>query len=126
MLYSPADFRPFECWIYGSECDGIFARYPTTPAADTRAVHCDGSDVELASVPCSYSTAEGMLHRIQVIAQDRILITGASGGVSSTAVQLAKCRGAEVIALAVARKAEQLRNPGVDRVIVRTTELVEA
>ncbi|MCZ8498552.1 hypothetical protein O9929_13025 [Vibrio lentus] len=58
------------------------------------------SDVELlASFPCSYSTAENMLTRANVAEGDRVLISGASGGVGSAAIQLAKARGAYVIAI---------------------------
>lgn len=126
MLRSPVDFRFFECWTYGSECDGGFAQYATAPDADTWVINSDWSDVDLASIPCAYSTAEGMLHRAQVCADDRVLITGASGGVGSAAVQLAKCRGAEVIAVASASKAGEVLALGADRVISRNADLVEA
>lgn len=126
MLRSPVDFRPFECWTYGSECDGAFAQYATAPAADTWAVNSEWSDIDLASIPCAYSTAEGMLHRAQVGAEDRVLITGASGGVGSAAVQLAKCRGAEVIAVASASKADQVHALGADRLVPRGADLIDA
>jgi len=44
----------------------------------------------LPTNPCAYSTAEGMLEKAGLKAGERILITGASGGVGSAAVQLAK------------------------------------
>lgn len=126
MLRAPVDFRPFECWSLGSECDGGFAQYTKAPAADTWAVDCDWSDTDLASIPCAWSTAENMLHRAQVGPDDRVIITGASGGVGSAAVQLAKCRGAEVIGVAGAAKGEEIRSLGADRVIPRGENLVEA
>lgn len=126
MLRGYVDFRPFECWTIGSECDGGFAQYAKAPAADTWAVDCDWSDVELASIPCACSTAENMLHRAGVGPSDRVVVTGASGGVGSAAVQLAKCRGAEVIAVAGAAKADQIRALGADRVVARGDDLVEA
>jgi NADPH:quinone reductase-like Zn-dependent oxidoreductase len=119
------DFRPFECWSLGSECDGGFAQYTKAPAADTWAVDCDWSDSDLASIPCAWSTAENMLHRAQVGPNDRVIITGASGGVGSAAVQLAKCRGAEVIGVAGAAKSEEIRGLGADRVVPRGENLVE-
>ena len=79
MLRSYVDYRPFECWTLGSECDGGFAQYAVAPARETYAVDCDWSDIELAAVPCAYSTAENMLHRAAVTSE-RVLITGASGG----------------------------------------------
>lgn len=126
MLRAPVDFRPYACWTFGSECDGGFAQYAKAPAADTWAVECDWRDAELAAIPCAWSTAEGMLHRAGVNEHDRVVITGASGGVGSAAVQLAKCRGAEVIAIAAARKADEIRALGADRVVHRGDDLVAA
>ncbi|MEM7292430.1 MAG: alcohol dehydrogenase family protein [Pseudomonadota bacterium] len=124
MLRSYVDFRPWECWTIGSECDGGFAQYCKAPAQETHRVDCDWSDAELASIPCAYSTAEGMLHRAAVGAE-RVLVTGASGGVGSAAVQLAKRRGAEVIALASRAKHEEVLALGADRVLDRDANLVE-
>jgi len=124
MLRSYVDYRPFECWTFGSECDGAFAQYAKAPANETYSVDCDWSDAELASIPCAYSTAENMLHRAAVGAE-RVLITGASGGVGSAAVQLARRRGAEVIAVASLAKAPEVQALGAHRVIDRNAELVE-
>jgi NADPH:quinone reductase-like Zn-dependent oxidoreductase len=84
---------------YGSECDGGFAQYTVVAAKHAYAVNSALSDIELASFPCSYSTDENMLTRAKVTSSDRVLISGASGGVGSAAVQLAKARGAYVIAI---------------------------
>lgn len=125
MLRSYVDYRPFECWTFGSECDGGFAQYAKAPARETHKVECDWSDAELASIPCAYSTAENMLHRAKVGAE-RVLITGASGGVGSAAVQLAKRRGAHVIAVASAAKADDVRAAGAHEVVDRNADLVQA
>ena len=119
------NYRPFECWTFGSECDGAFAQYTKAPSVETHTVDCDWSDAELASIPCAYSTAENMLHRAAVGAE-RVLITGASGGVGSAAVQLARRRGAHVTALASAAKLDELSALGADVVIDRNADLVEA
>ncbi|OWV85676.1 alcohol dehydrogenase [Rhizobium sp. N122] len=119
MLRSYVDYRPFECWTFGSECDGGFAQYAVAPARETYKIDCDWSDVELASLPCAYSTAEGMLHRAAVGAGEHVLIAGASGGVGSAAIQLAKRRGATVTAIASPDKAGQLLAIGADRVVAR-------
>ena len=50
MLRSYVDYRPFECWTFGSECDGGFAQYAIAPARETYAVDCDWSDIELAAL----------------------------------------------------------------------------
>jgi NADPH:quinone reductase-like Zn-dependent oxidoreductase len=107
----------------GSECDGGFAQFAVAPAIETHSVDCSWTDAELASVPCAYSTAENMLHRANVGAE-RVLVTGASGGVGSAAVQLAKRRGAEVIALSSASKTAKVIALGADRVIDRSADLV--
>lgn len=109
-------------WI-GSECDGGFAQFCVAPAADTYAVHSDWTDIELASIPCAYSTAENALHRMGLKSAETILITGASGGVGSAAVQLAKRRGATVIASCSASKAMAVRGLGADSVIDRRVDL---
>lgn len=117
---------PWDCWTFGSECDGGFAQYAKAPSAETYAVSCDWTDAELASIPCAYSTAEGMLHRAGVGSGETVLITGASGGVGSAAVQLAKRRGANVIAVAGAAKAAQVLALGASRVVPRGESLVAA
>ena len=125
MLRSYVDYRPYECWTFGSECDGAFAQYTKAPARETHRVDCDWSDAELASIPCAYSTAEGMLHRASV-GEETVLVTGASGGVGSAALQLAKRRGARVIAIASAAKHSELLKLGVDQVIDRNADLVSS
>ncbi|WP_413877199.1 alcohol dehydrogenase family protein [Albidovulum sp.] len=125
MLRSYVGFRPYECWTFGSEIDGCFAQFTVAPARETYEVRCNWSDAELASIPCAYSTAENMLHRAGVGAE-RVLVTGASGGVGSAAVQLAKRRGAEVIAICAAAKAGEVRALGADRTVDRDADLVAA
>lgn len=124
MLRSYVDYRPYECWTMGSECDGGFAQFTVAPARETHAVVCDWTDDQLASIPCAYSTAENMLHRARVQAEV-VLISGASGGVGSAAVQLAKRRGATVIALASPAKFDAVRAIGADQVIDRNADLVK-
>lgn len=88
-------------------------------------IQSDLSDSELASFPYSYSTAENILSRANACAQDRVLISGASGGgVSSAAVQLAKARGAHVIAITSASKRQALTDIGADQVVTRADDLV--
>lgn len=110
-------------WM-ASDFDGAFAQYVKVPAGEAFAVDCDWSDAELATIPCAYGTAENMLHRTNVRAGDHVLIAGASGGVGSAAVQLAKCRGATVTAIAGASKMDQVRSFGADNVVERNADLV--
>ena len=115
----------FKCFTFGSEMDGGFAQYTTVHTKAAHAVESNWSDVELASIPCAYSTAENMLHRTKLGAE-RVLITGASGGVGSAAVQLAKRRGAEVIALSSHKKFDQVKALGANLVLARDADLVAA
>ena len=111
-------------WYFGSECDGGFAQYTKVAARHAYAVDSDLSDVALASFPCSYSTAENMLTRAQVGPGDTVLITGASGGVGSATVQLAQARGASVIAITSATKADTLLGLGAMKTLDRGDDLV--
>lgn len=117
----------YECWTFGSECDGGFAQYAKAPARDVFRVQAEGwSDVELGSVPCAFSTAENMCHRARVGKGEIVLITGASGGVGAAAVQLCKRRGARVIAISGRDKTKRVLELGADEVVVRTESIVGA
>jgi NADPH:quinone reductase-like Zn-dependent oxidoreductase len=118
MIQAPDTADRFYCWSIGSECDGGFAQYAKAPAHEVFAIKSDWSDAELASIPCAYSTAENMLHRVGLGAE-RVLITGASGGVGAAAVQLSRRRGADVIAQAGAGKADAVKAAGAGQVIGR-------
>ncbi|WP_238148103.1 alcohol dehydrogenase family protein [Rothia halotolerans] len=117
------DRRPYECWTYGSDCDGGFAQFAVAPSSETFAVRSDLSPAALGTISIAFTTAEGMLHRAGVGAE-RVVVTGASGGVGLAAVELAKLRGAEVIAVCSAGKSEAVRAAGADRVIDRGADLV--
>ncbi|HQU87511.1 MAG TPA: alcohol dehydrogenase family protein [Denitromonas sp.] len=112
-------------WYFGSECDGGFAEFTAVASRHAHAINSPLTDVELASFPCSYSTAENMLTRSQVTPGERVLITGASGGVGSAAIQLAKARSAYVLAVSTPSKAPALRDLGADEVIPRDAVLTD-
>jgi NADPH:quinone reductase-like Zn-dependent oxidoreductase len=109
---------------FGSDIPGAFAEFAAVPARNAFAVDSTLSDIELASFPCAYLAAENMLTRAGVLAHDRVLITGASGGVGSAAVQLAQRRGAHVIALAGGSKTAAIRTLGASRVLPREADLL--
>ena len=113
-------------YYFGSECDGGFAQYAKIPAANAWAVNSDYTDAELATFSCSYSTAEGMLTRADVKAGDTVLVPGASGGVGGALVQLSKCRGARVIAMASESKHDAVRELGADMILPRMPENLNA
>ena len=114
----------FEAIYFGSEVDGGFAQFARVPSRHAHRIESTLSDVELASFPCAYSAAENMLTRAGLAAGERVLITGASGGVGSAAVQLAHRRGAEVTALASPDKAEAVRALGAMRTEPRDADCI--
>ncbi|TCL10146.1 NADPH:quinone reductase-like Zn-dependent oxidoreductase [Shimia isoporae] len=107
---------------FGSEMDGGYAEYTVLPARNALSVKSALSDAELATFSCSYSTAEGMLERAKVTAADTVLIPGASGGVGGALVQLAKRRGARVVALASEAKHGDVAALGADIVLPRAPD----
>lgn len=119
MQPQPADEHGLKLATIGSEFDGAFADYAVVRSDMAFAVDSAMSDVELASFPCAYSTAENMLDRIGLRSGERVLITGASGGVGSAAVQLAKRRGAHVTAMASKSKHHFVQDLGADRLLDR-------
>jgi NADPH:quinone reductase-like Zn-dependent oxidoreductase len=110
--------NPATRWL-GTDFDGAFAQYLKAPATEVFAVHSDWSDVELASLPCAWGTAENMLHRAAVGAGEQVWVTGASGGVGSAAVQLARRRGAQVTAITSRDKRDAVAALGAERVLCR-------
>ncbi len=111
---------------FGSECDGGFAQFTKVASVHAHHINSKLSDEELASFPCSYSTAENMLTRAGLSRGETVLITGASGGVGSAAIQLAKARGARVIAVVSADKAVPIRALGADVTLDRDECLLRA
>ncbi|GHA55263.1 alcohol dehydrogenase [Amylibacter ulvae] len=109
---------PHAMQTFGSERNGAFAQYTSIDSENAVAINSPLSDAELASFPCAFSTAEGMIQRANLGAE-RVLITGASGGVGSAAIQLSKRRGAHVTAVTSAGKSDALRALGADETLDR-------
>jgi len=126
VFRAPVDWTPYRAVYFGSECNGAFAEFAKAPGVHAHRIDSPLSDAELASFPCAYSAAENMLERADLRAGETVLITGASGGVGSAAVQLAKRRGAIVIAVASASKANEVTSLGASKVVPRQTDLLAA
>jgi NADPH:quinone reductase-like Zn-dependent oxidoreductase len=109
-----------------SECNGGFAEYTTIDYRNVAAVESDLTDAELATFSCSYSTAEGMLNHAQVSSNDTVLVTGASGGVGSALIQLAKRRGAKVVAMASEAKHDAVSKLSPDAILSRNPANLKA
>ena len=110
----------------GSERDGGFAEFCTVPGENVYSVSVGLSDVELASFACSWSTAEHMLQRSGLDSGESVAVPGASGGVGSALVQLAKRRGARVVAIAGASKLAAVGDLGADGLVAREASDVVA
>lgn len=118
-------FRPGDA-VFGdlSNCGGGgYAEYVAVPESALALKPADLSFPEAAALPMAAVTAlQGLrdLGRLQPGMQ--VLINGASGGVGTFAVQIAKVLGAEVTAVCSTGKMEQARGLGADRVIDYTKE----
>ena len=110
---------PARSMYFGSECDGGYADYTTIRSENAIRIESGQSDAELATYPCAYTTAENLTARSGLKPGETVLINGASGGVGSAAIQLCRLRGARVIAIASASKAERLRQLGAAAIIDR-------
>jgi NADPH:quinone reductase-like Zn-dependent oxidoreductase len=84
----------------GSDFDGGFAERVIVPVQNIRALPEQLSDIEAATLATAAGTAMRMVRLAEIAQGDRVLVTGASGGVGSASVQIAAARGAHVIALA--------------------------
>ena len=122
VFRGPAD-APYAGTYFGSEVDGGFAEFACAPSVHAHRIVSPLSDVELASFPCAWSAAENMLTRVALAAGEQVLICGASGGVGSAAVQLARRRGAIVTAISSADKLAAIAALGADRVITRDADI---
>ena len=110
---------------FGSEADGGFAEYAVVPSTNALAVDTPLSDAELATFPCAYGTAENLIRRTGLLPGETVVIAGASGGVGSAALQLCRLRGARIVAVSSAGKADRLRKLGADAVVDRNAEDLE-
>lgn len=110
--FSPGDEVFGEVWL------GAFAEAVAVPQ-NALAHKPDGlSFAEAAAVPMAGVTAlQGLRDAGRIAAGRRVLVNGASGGIGTFAVQLAKVFGAEVTGVCSARNAELVRSLGADRVV---------
>jgi len=107
---------------YGHGADGGFAEYVAVPSDQFHSVDkADLADAELAAMGmCSYQTALHMLTSANVVAGERVLVTGASGGVGTALIQLCRVLGAIPYALSTPDKADALRELGAEAVLDRS------
>jgi len=115
------DFRPGD-EVFGW-CTGAFAEYASAPEAQFATKPANLTFEQAAAVGVSATTAlqllrdDGGIHPGQ-----KVLINGASGGVGTFAVQIAKAFGAEVTGVCSTRNVELVRSIGADHVIDYTRD----
>ena len=107
--------------VYGT-CDGSFAPYARARAGRIAPKPANLSFEQAAAVPVSALTALQAVRRARVQAGQKVLVIGASGGVGTFAVQIAKAFGAEVTGVCSAGKADLVRSLGADHVIDYTRQ----
>jgi NADPH:quinone reductase-like Zn-dependent oxidoreductase len=110
----------FPSAVIGSEANGGFAQLHACPVE--RVYDVSGSplsDAQLASLPTAFGTALGLINRAKCRAGERVLVTGASGGVGGAAIQLLLDRGCQVVARTSPSKAAAVEAMGVAALSVR-------
>ena len=109
--------------VYGQPGGGAFAEYVCTTADKLAPKPRNLSFEQAAAVPDSALTAlQGLRDAGKLQAGQRVLINGASGGVGSFAVQIAKALGATVTAVCSTRHVDKVRSLGADLVVDYTRE----
>jgi NADPH:quinone reductase-like Zn-dependent oxidoreductase len=119
-----ADVRQFKVGdeIFGT-ANGALAQYTTTTAVGLALKPANITFAQAASVPIAGITAlQGLRDKGHIKAGQKVLINGASGGVGTFAVQIAKSFGAEVTGVCSTRNVDLVRSIGADHVIDYTKE----
>ncbi|MDJ0349942.1 zinc-binding dehydrogenase [Cryobacterium sp. PH29-G1] len=112
--------------LMGSECDGGYAEYVVAP--ENRVHDMTGSpltDDQLAALPTAFGTALGMIERGRLKENETVLVSGASGGVGIALVQIARARGARVVAISSGSKIDTVREAGAHEVVDRAGDIAE-
>ncbi len=114
-------FRPGD-EVFGQAANGAFAEYVVVPAKHIAHKPTNLSFEEAAAVPWAATALRGLRDAGGLVAGQKVLINGASGGVGTWAVQIAKALGAEVTAVSSTRNIEMVRSLGATDVIDYTKE----
>ena len=116
-----AERDPAALRLIGEHTDGGFAQYVVVPAANVVPIpdHLD-ADVAAAASLAGVTAWRALVTRGRVRPGEVVLVTGASGGVSTMAIQIAKDLGADVVAVTSTPWLEHVEALGADLVLDRT------
>ena len=105
---------------------GGYAQFVAAPSRQFARVPDEVASVEAAALPLAGLTAwQALVDTAALAAGQRLLVVGAAGGVGHVAVQLAKSRGAHVIATARPERFDFVRSLGADELVDRTQVPIE-
>src|SRR3989454_2374229 len=108
--------------VFGAET-GSFAEYASVPENTLALKPTKSSFEEAAAIPVAAITAlQGLRDKGQIQSRQKVLVNGASGGVGTFAVQIAKSFGTEVTGVCSTRNLDMVRSIGADHVIDYTRE----
>lgn len=109
---------------YGTVQDGLYLQHASVPETALVPVPEGVDPVQAAVLPVTGATAWRLVNEVApVAATDRVIVLGASGGVGSLVIQLAKAKGAVVWGQTRSHeKAEWITALGADRAVVATAE----
>lgn len=106
-----------------ASCDGALAEYACALEGKLAKIPNNITLEQAAAVPSAAMTAlHALRNEAKVQPGQQVLINGASGGVGTFAVQIAKCLGAEVTGVCSTRSVDMVRSIGADHVIDYTKE----
>ncbi|HET9990951.1 MAG TPA: NAD(P)-dependent alcohol dehydrogenase, partial [Kofleriaceae bacterium] len=108
--------------VFGETVNGAFAEYVVVAAAEIALKPTNLSFEEAAAAPWAVTALQALRDAGRLQAGQRVLINGASGGVGTWAVQIAKALGAHVTAVCSTRNVEMVRSIGADEIIDYTKQ----
>ncbi|MFW6078903.1 MAG: zinc-binding dehydrogenase [Gemmatimonadota bacterium] len=107
--------------ILGEHTQGGFAEYVVAPASNVFGIPAELPFETAAAAPLVFQTAwRGLITRARLRPGEDVLVTGASGGVSTAAIQIAKLAGARVYAVTTTENLDAVADLGADAVYDRT------
>jgi NADPH:quinone reductase-like Zn-dependent oxidoreductase len=108
--------------VFGT-CEGAFAEYARAPESNLALKPANLTPEQAAAVPTSaFAALQALRNRGEIRSGHKVLIIGATGGVGTFAVQIAKSFGAEVTGVCSTTKMDSVRSLGADHVIDYTKE----